>query len=534
MIRIVLPLLFLATSVAWSQDAPSKPSPSAEPDYTKQIVVVYNERDPDSADLARYYASKRNISKEQIVALQCPTTEEISRAEYDETIAKPLRETFEKKGWWKLRAEEHPAGKVEETRMRFVALIRGVPLKIKPCFDTYEGDKPSGPMPIATHNEASVDSEIAVLGLYTRQMSGAMNNPYYRMYQRIADTPIAPLLLVCRLDAPAPEHVRRMIDDSVAAERAGLRGIAYVDARGTKEQGLVEGDKWLFGAADIARKKGLPVVLDSGEGLFPIAYPMTHAAVYFGWYAEAATGPFVRPDFRFERGAVAVHIHSFSASTLRDAKKAWCAPLIAAGAAATLGNVYEPYLGLTTSLDVFFDRLRGGFTFAESCYMAQRFLSWMPTFIGDPLYRPFANVEGVAGATTEPKNEWDAYRLGARTWYEKGPEAGAAMLKSSAQKLSSGVIMEGLGLLQLSANDSENALNSFDQAISLYRNPSDAVRATIHEVFQLKAMNRTADAIALARKQIAKHLKTPGVEVLRFIEADMTVAAGTPKPSASR
>jgi uncharacterized protein (TIGR03790 family) len=533
MIRIVVPVILLVTSVGWSQTAPAKPS--SEPDYTKQIVVVYNERDPDSGDLARYYASKRNISKEQIVALKCPTTEEITRPEYDETIAKPLREVFEKKGWWKLRQEEHPAGKVEETRIRFVALIRGVPLKIKPYFEPVEGDKPNGQPEIATHNEASVDSEISVLGVYTKQISGVMNNPYFRMYQRIADTPIPPLLLVCRLDAPTPEFVRRMINDSVATEQAGLRGIVYVDARGTKTPGLVEGDKWLFGAADAARKKGLPVVLDSGEGLFPTGYPMTHAAVYFGWYAENVTGPFVRPDFRFERGAVAAHIHSFSASTLRDPKKAWCAPLIASGAAATIGNVYEPYLGLTTSFDVFFDRLSGGFTFAESCYMAQRFLSWMTTFVGDPLYRPFANVSGTAGAVaSDPKNEWDAYRVGARVWFEKGPEAGTTALKASAQKLSSGVIMEGLGLLQLSANDGENAVNSFDQAISLYRNPSDAVRATIHEVFQLKAMNRTKDAIALARKQITKNRATPGVEVLRVIEADLTLSTGTPTPSASR
>ena len=62
----------------------------------------------------------------------------------------------------------------------------------------------------------------------------------------------------------------------------------------------------------------------------------------------------------------------------------------------------------------------------------------------------------------------------------------------------------------------------------------DAVRATIHEVFQLKALNRTPDALALARRQIAKHLKTPGSEVLRMIEADMTVSSGTPKPAASR
>ncbi|HET6410130.1 MAG TPA: TIGR03790 family protein [Chthoniobacteraceae bacterium] len=529
MLRIVAPLFLLLATVAWSQTSPPATA-GAAPDYTNQIVVVYNESDPDSLNLARYYASKRNIPKEQLVGLKCPMTEEISRNEYDETIARPLREAFEKNAWWKLRSEEHPAGKVEATRMRFVALMRGMPLKIKPHFEKYEGDKPTGPMPVAIHNEASVDSELSILGVFTRQMSGVMNNPYFRSFQRIGESPLAPLLLVCRLDAPTVVLVRQMIDDSLAAEEKGLRGIAYIDARGTKEAGLVEGDKWILNSADVGRRKGMPVVLDSGEGLFPVAYPMSHAAVYFGWYSEAPTGPFIRPDFRFEQGAIAAHIHSFSAATLRDSRKNWCAPLLAAGAAATVGNVYEPFLGLTTSFDVMFERLQAGFTFGESCYMAQRFLSWMPVFVGDPLYRPFAKI--AASEMDEPKNDWDAYRLGARVWYDKGPADGTAALKASAQKYSSGIIMEGLGLLQLAANDSASAVNSFDQATSLYRNPTDILRATIHEVFQLKALNKTPEAIALARKQIAKYVRTPGVEVLKIIEADMTVAAGTttPKP----
>ena len=51
------------------------------------------------------------------------------------------------------------------------------------------------------------------------------------------------------------------------------------------------------------------------------------------------------------------------------------------GAAATLGNVYEPYLTLTPHLDVFHDRLCAGFTFAEASYMSQRVLSWMTTSV---------------------------------------------------------------------------------------------------------------------------------------------------------
>jgi uncharacterized protein (TIGR03790 family) len=524
MSRAALLLFCALLAIGFAESGREKKSPEVSP-YAAQTVVVYNEADPDSGDLARYYLRKRGIPKDNLVGLKCPKTEEISRAEYDETIATPLRETFVKKGWWTLRDGESPAGKVETTKIHFVALIRGVPLKIKQQFEPYEGDKPAGPPPIATHNEASVDSELAVLGVYTRQISGALSNPYFRSYERISDTHWASLLLVCRLDAPAPEMVRRMIDDSLAAESAGLRGMAYIDGRGTKDAGLAEGDKWIFGAGDVARRKGLPVVVDNGEGLFPRAYPMTHTAIYFGWYAENVTGPFVRPDFRFERGAIAAHLHSFSASTLRDPRKYWCGPLIAAGAAATIGNVYEPYLGLTTNFEIVMDRLRSGFTFGESCYMGQRFVSWMPTFIGDPLYRPFANADLPLDAT--PKNEWEAFQIGVRTWFDRGAEEGTAKLKAGAQKFSSGMMMEGLGLLQLSANDGANAVTSFEQAAKLYRTPADSVRATIHEVFQLKALNRSGDAIAVARKALARYNKEPTADVLRGLEAELTFASGS-------
>ena len=69
---------------------------------------------------------------------------------------------------------------------------------------------------------------------------------------------------------------------------------------------------------------------------------------------------------------------------------------------------------LTPHLDIFHDRLRAGFTFAESAYMSQRVLSWMTTFVGDPLYRPFK------GAASSRKSR---PRASGRVRY--GREAGA-------------------------------------------------------------------------------------------------------------
>jgi uncharacterized protein (TIGR03790 family) len=46
--------------------------------------------------------------------------------------------------------------------------------------------------------------------------------------------------------------------------------------------------------------------------------------LYFGWYAGAVNGPFTVPVFRFPPGAIAVHIHSYSAQSLRSDKQYWC------------------------------------------------------------------------------------------------------------------------------------------------------------------------------------------------------------------
>lgn len=494
-------------------------------------VVVYNETDRDSQELARFYAVKRGIAKDHIIGLRCPSDEDIGRLDYDRKIAEPLRKIFVKRGWWQLRAADHPMGRVEKTSIRFLALMRGIPLRIKPHFEPYPGDQIIGRPELSMRNEAAVDSELAVLGLYSGRISGELNNPYFRSFARITEVNIPSLLLVCRLDGPTPEIVRRMITDSLAAEQRGLRGFAYVDALGALDEGKKVGDLWLRNVAETARKKGSPVIFDNVAEMFPAAYPMRSAALYFGWYAQDVAGPFTRPDFRFQRGAVAVHIHSFSAQSLRDPRRFWCAPLLAAGAAATLGNVYEPYLGLTPALDIFHDRLRAGFSFAESAYMSQLRLSWMTTFVGDPLYRPF-QVESDLGSRRQPRDEWDSYSAGARTWFADGPPAGTAALEASANGLKSGVVLEGLGLLQVNAGNPELAVQSFSRAAKFYGHPEDILRVTIHEVLQLEALSRPVEALALARKRIAAFPSTPAVEMLKAIESGLAAAHRTTAESA--
>jgi len=489
----------------------------------KQIAVVFNERDRESVELARYYAAKRGIDPDRLVGIDCSQAEEITREEFDQTIAGPLAREFETRGWWTVKRDGAGGKAMEKSSLHYVVLMRGVPLKVS-ATTAYVGDISSGPEPVAHRNDASVDSELSVLGRFSRTISGAIINPVYRGFAWAEDSNVPWMLWVCRLDGSSGETVRTMIDRSLEVEKNGLWGFCYVDIRGLKDGGLEEGDKWILGAAKEARKLGYPVILDGGEAMFPQAYPMGHAALYFGWYGEHAVPPVGDPRFQFVPGAIAVHLHSFSGWTVRDPQRNWVGPMVARGAAATMGNVYEPYLGFTPGFDIFLERLAKGMGFAEAAYASQRALSWMTTFVGDPLYKPFALWNEFY--TDLPVNEWTAYRAGSLEWFAKGRGPGGKMLRESGMKMKSGVVFEGLGLLQASVNDLDGAWASWRKAREFYKDPEDAVRCAIHEVNTQRIAGKKEDVLRSARRLAEEHAATRGAGVLRGIVEELT-----PKPS---
>jgi hypothetical protein len=114
-------------------------------------------------------------------------------------------------------------------------------------------------------------------------------------------------------------------------------------------------------------------------------------------------GPFNLPGLQFPVGAIALHIHSYSAATLRASATGWAGPLVARGVTATFGNVHEPYLQFTHRPDLLLRALARGDTLAEAAYHALVALSWQAIVIGDPLYRPFAlSLEKQLSAGIDP------------------------------------------------------------------------------------------------------------------------------------
>ena len=178
----------------------------------------------------------------------------------------------------------------------------------------------------------------------------------------------------------------RLVDHALVAERTGLAGRAYVDIGGIHP----DGDRWLESTAKQLAELGFDLDVDRDPTTLPVTARFDAPALYFGWYANDLNGPFALPSFQFPPGAIALHIHSYSARTVRSATEAWCGPLVARGVTATVGNVFEPYLQLTHDPSLLLRALARGMTFGEAATYAIPALSWQGVAIGDPLYRPFA------------------------------------------------------------------------------------------------------------------------------------------------
>lgn len=243
---------------------------------------------------------------------------------------------------------------------------------------------------VGTQSEAAVDSELSLV------LRGAYN--LYRWQPNdLADGAAAPphlgpqrrTLMAARIDGPTPDVARRLIDDAIAVEAGGLRGSAYIDLRGLSGDDLyARYDQDLLDLYHLLRRcPDLSAVLDNrGEVFAPGSGP--NAALYAGWYSAAR----YVPAFDFVRGAVAVHVASFEAVSLREGgKDYWCKGLLRDGAAATIGPVAEPYLHTFPRPSRFLGLLLTGRYSLVECYTrANPCLSWQMILIGDPLYRPFA------------------------------------------------------------------------------------------------------------------------------------------------
>ncbi|NWK54491.1 TIGR03790 family protein [Verrucomicrobiaceae bacterium N1E253] len=449
---------------------------TAKPIAPESVAILYNNQIPESEALARHYAKARNIPRSNLVGLELSSKDEITREEYNSSLRDPIRALFVSRGWWKMAKTKE--GKILPGQSKITTLVsmRGVPFKIKRQAVKQTGESKL-PKHFAQANEAAVDSELAMVGVHDLPTLGPINNPYFKKESSISEAKLPFLLLVGRIDGPSYKLCKRLISDAAATEKRGLWGMAYIDLA-KKGGGYVAGDQWMENIGKLNRQVGIPTAIDRNKQTFTTNYPMSDAAIYYGWYTTNFNGPLLNPHFNFRRGAVAVHLHSYSASHLRNAKSRWTGPILEKGAAATVGNVYEPYLHLTHHLDIFHDRLLKGYSLVEAAYMANPALSWQALVLGDPLYRPFIHFEG-GGEKDDFDRDYRAIRMANQIWKDK-PETMVKKLRTKAAELGNATLYEYLGLWHREQKQNEVAIAFFQTASKKHMLSADRLRQWIY------------------------------------------------------
>lgn len=482
--------------------------PAGETAESESVVVVFNQNLPDSEAVAQHYAAKRRIPKDRILGLDLPDKETVSRAVFQKKLQLPLAAIFRKRGWFEFEdtaneEAEQSLPKVKKSSVRYLTLCYGVPLRIQSDRTIQEEGMEELP-PEMRRNEAAVDSELATLP-NPLELYGWRPNPVYGATNSMAIRPENGILMVARLDGPSPQIAKQLVDKAVDAEQNGLWGRAYFDLRGLEGGEYKLGDDWIAHAAALSRHLGFETYEDRNPGTFPETLPISHAALYAGWYDAHVSGPFRRAKVEFMPGAVAYHLHSYSALTIRSKTERWVGPLLEAGATATMGCVYEPYLALSPHLHAFFERLFHGFSFGEAAYASQPALSWQTTVVGDPLYRPFAKSLPALQADLQRKDspliEWLILM--------KINRAIAGQI-SMDQILESAVLSEKWGDLLYEQEKRDEAVRQYRQALQRKPSSQQEIRIGQRLAALLQETDADADALSVYLNLIQRHPHFPG------------------------
>ena len=495
------------------------------------VAVVFNQSLPESVELARSYQKARSIPEKNMIGLDLPDREEITRAEYVSMLEKPLRDLFEKNRWWKRGRTSEGVIVASENQIEVMVTMRGVPLKISrlakeasPESKTQKDPAATPANPVQDANEAAVDSELAILSYDGHLLEGPIKNPYFESKSSFTDAQLPYIMLVGRIDGPSFAICQRMISDAKQAERTGLWGRAYVDIA----QFYPEGDSWLRSVAAQTSDAGIPVEVHGWKEVFPKNYPLRDVSTYFGWYEWNVCGPFVKPGFAFKTGAVAVHLHSFSAATLRSETTNWCGPLLARGAAVTLGNVYEPYLSMTHNFDKFQKNLLEGATVVEAAYAAIPVLSWQGIVLGDPLYRPYLHLDAT-GEKVALDRPYRALRV-AKMLNTESDSKYLAEIERVGRTKSNSIFLESLGLIHLMRKQEAKALQFIREAKAFYPEPADRLRCEMHVIGVDRDAGRIEMAIRALRLAETTYAGIPEIESVRSMLALLDPPPPPPVP----
>jgi len=244
--------------------------------------------------------------------------------------------------------------------------------------------------------DASVDSELSLLW-WDRAQSGVgwrRPNPLHHTFKKPAggSRREIPILMVSRLDAPTADLAFRLVDRAREAEKQGLAGTVYLDARGLPikdqtdtyghyDQSLRDLNSFLKEHTTYQSK------LENTETRFHRPGEAPDVALYLGWYRLRQ----YEDAFTFRPGAIGYHMASAEAVSIHSASESgWCKNALERGITATLGSIGEPYLeAFPEPLEFVALLMTCQYSLVEAHYLTSRWISWRMVLVGDPLYNPW-------------------------------------------------------------------------------------------------------------------------------------------------
>lgn len=383
MIAVLILGLFFITPILSVQAAPTnEPAPTSA-----EVVVLYNtnyiidsdaDTVQDSLELANYYKAKRGIPAVNVIGLPMPVTEAITRSDYATYVSGPMETALTAAG-------------IKDS-VKFIVLIKGVPLKIKDTVHPTVNQDAWG-------DYASVDSELCML-FQNYQATAKGNNPYLnidptfsKQYHFKSDTFTDGYghyvkYLVTRLDAFNAVDVKAMIDRAYDADTtgngyyitdsfiaSGPNTVTYMAAVNSKLKSMgmnVIPDPYVTGSSAITY---------AAQAIMGYVSRGTYAGLYGDYYEKSF-------DFNYLNGAVTSTYESFTASSFTRASQGGMgniAQFIAAGGSGGIGNVYEPFSDAIARESIWMPAYAAGYTWAEAAYMSLPYMSWVSVVLGDPL-----------------------------------------------------------------------------------------------------------------------------------------------------
>jgi uncharacterized protein (TIGR03790 family) len=267
---------FVLAVVAAAQSVPLK----------DRVLILVNDRVPESVSVGRYYAAKRNIPTANILHLKTLAAEQISQEEFKEQIESPLRKFLD------------AGGGAMRRKILYIVPTYGVPVKIAQQF--------------------AVDSVLAFMYAGLEDLKPPLRNPYYgatgsrpphfaEWSDGFAAAHNFKMFVVARLDGPTAEIAKGLVDKAIAAETSLTlkSGIGYFDSQGTRhpDEWQYKIDEEIKSASELSRKAGFETVLNVQAGA--LCGSMFAPPPYYGYdaakqqMAVAALGATAAASFSF-------------------------------------------------------------------------------------------------------------------------------------------------------------------------------------------------------------------------------------------